>query len=132
TVSRYIWRYAPFRNGDSPGNPSPNKKRAISPGSSISGRASRGNGKPVGARVVGIFALISFQRPSRSRPNFSSLRARFTWSSTNWLYVSTDSTTCPSLLISFLSNFYHSERSRGISYYFWYRKYLEMSRLLST
>src|SRR5262249_35862135 len=78
-------------------------KRAISPGSSISGKARRGSGTPVGVRVTGIFALTSFQRPSNSRPNCSSVRARFTCSRTNLLYFSIDSTTCPSLLIVILS-----------------------------
>ena len=59
--SRYISRYAPFKYGNSPGNPSPNKKRAISPGSSISGNASRGSFKPVGAVPILMLRLISFQ-----------------------------------------------------------------------
>src|SRR5947207_6314019 len=58
---------------------------------------------------------MSFQRPSNSRPNSSSMRARLTWSRTNLLYFSIDSTTWPSLLINLLSQFCHSERSRGIS-----------------
>src|SRR5262249_32803365 len=83
--------------------------------SSISGNASRGSFRPVGACVTGIFDLTSFHRLSISRPNFSSRRARSTWSRTNRLYFSTVSTTCPSLLISFVSVFVKAFLSNACS-----------------